>query len=902
MRITDRRRLRGPNIYYRDPVFIALVDLQEFTGRETCDIEGFTERLLSLLPGLAEHHCAAGRPGGLVDKMRRGTFFGHVLEHVTLELSHLIGRDVYFGRTLWAGTPGLFRLIMECPPDEWAEDPVAEQLMELGITVITEVAAGRVPDAVTGAGGGAVFGPRLQHAAGLYEAARLGVSAADLARAARERGIPVRRLSDVSLLQFGYGCYRSLVWAAITGRTSAVGVDIACDKAVTKQLLTTAGIPVPEGVVAGSAEEAARAFAYLGGPVVVKPVTGNHGRDVFITATAEETSAAFVTASRGGGLVMVEEYVPGTDYRVLVAGGRVITAELSPAQVRGDGVRDIAALVDQVNADPRRGLGHDRPLTKITLDDAVLGYLSRQGLALTSVPGLGQVVKLRHNGNLSTGGTSKDVTDEVHPTVARMCIRAAAAIGLDVCGIDLRLPDIRQPVGTGSAAAGGVIEINASPGLRMHLYPSEGQPRDVAGHIVDSLYPRGARSRVPIVSVTGTNGKTSTVRLIAHLLRRPGLTVGMTTTEGVFIDRDLIHASDASGPRSADMVLADPVVQAAVLETARGGIVRRGLGYDDADVAVVTNISEDHLGTDGVDTIEDLVAVKSLVAERIHDHGHLVLNADDPHCHAIARRPRVRDRRPVIRYFSLSPESPAIAEHLRDGGIAYVLEDGNLVEADGTGRVALASLSEVPLGRDGQAGFMIANVLAAVAAARALGVSAAQIRDALATFAPSLDNPGRLDVFRADQTPVVLDYAHNPAALAAVGRYVCERWGQDGVAVLTLPGDRTDDLVAESARAVARRFSRVVIYEDLDSRGREPGEMIKLISSALTEARPDIRWEPAASLAEAVQMGLKLSVPAAPGVPADPVLLVYEKLEPVVDLLGDLGAERDGGLPAVAPA
>jgi len=876
MRIVEVRRLRGPNVYCSRPAVTALVDLQEFTGRETVEVPGFTERVLELLPGLAEHHCAATRPGGLVDKMTRGTYFGHVIEHVTLELSHLIGREVYFGRTLWAGTPGWFKLIIECPQDEWPEDPVAGQLLALALRMVRETAGGGSPDP----------GPDLPRIASLYEEARLGVSTAELARAARQRDIPVRRLSDVALLQLGHGCRRRLVWAASTEQTSAVGVDIACDKEVTKQLLSAAGIPVPEGIVVHSAEEAADAFSYLGPPVVVKPLSGHHGQDIFVAHAPEDVIAAYGAAGAGGGLVLVESYIGGSDYRVLVVGGRVAAAaELCPAQVTGDGVSPIAALVDQVNAEPRRGIGHDRPLTRIVLDDVSITHLARQGLAPASVPALGQVVTLRFNANLSTGGTSKDVTDSVHPAVARMCARAAAVAGLDICGIDLRLRDISQPAATGGAS-GAVIEINSSPGLRMHLSPSEGSPRDVAGHIVDQLYPPGTTARVPIVSVTGTNGKTTTVRLIAHILRCAGLHVGMTSTDGVYIDGDLVHASDASGPRSAEMVLGDPGVQAAVLETARGGIVRRGLGYDRADVAVVTNISGDHLGADGVDTMDDLVAVKSLVAEQIAHRGQLVLNADDRHCAGLARRPAVADRDPVVRYFSLLPLSQVVTGHLRQGGLAYLVEDGWLTEAEGSRRTGLAHVRDVPQSWDGQAGFMVANVLAAVAATRALGVAAGDIRDALVSFGPGRDNPGRMDLFRVGQVPVLLDYAHNPAALSAVGRFARQHWGRPGVAVLTLPGDRTDALVAESAYAVACHFDRVVVYEDLDLRGREPGEMTKLISSALTAIRPGIRCELAADLDEAVTLGLAL---AAPG---DPVLVVYEKLEPVRAALGRLGAHR----------
>jgi cyanophycin synthetase len=894
--IVTLRRLRGPNIYCSHPVAIALVDLEELAGRETNEFTGFPQRLLAALPGLADHHCSAGKPGGLLTKLSEGTFFGHVLEHVTLELSHLIGREVYFGKTLWAGEPGLFRVIVECPEHEWAEDLVAGDLLALATTVVTEVVAGRRPDTVIGSpqeGGRPAPGSELQRVAMAYDENRLGVTTAALARAARQRGIPVRRLTAAALLQFGYGSNRRLVWAASTEQTSVVGVDIACDKAVTKQLMSAAGIPVPEGIVVHDTAEAAAAFGRLGGRAVVKPVSGNHGRDVFIVESAEEARSAFAVAGSKDGAALVEDYVVGTDYRVLVVGDRVVAAELAVAQVTGDGTADIAALVERANADPKRGVGHDRPLTRITLDEAAFDCLNRQGLTPASVPRAGQVVKLRHNANLSTGGTSKDVTDAIHPAVARMCMRAAATIGLDVCGIDLRLRDITQPPGTFSET-GGIIEINASPGLRMHLQPSEGEQRDVADYIVDKLYPPGVRSRVPIVSVTGTNGKTSTVRLTAHLLRHSGLLVGMTSTEGVYIGHDLVHDSDASGPRSADIVLGDPAVQAAVLETARGGIVRSGLGYDRADVAVITNITCDHIGTDGIETMDDLIGVKALVAEQVRQNGHLVLNADDRHSAGLARRPSVRDRQPVISYFSVSPGNPVIAEHLRGGGTAYLLDDGDLVEATDGVRITLASAHDLAVCADGQAEFMVANVLAAIAAARSLGVSVAAIRTALELLDPSRDNPGRIDTFRVGEIPVVLDYAHNPAALAAVGQFIHERWGRDGVAVLTLPGDRPDSQVAASAHAVAQTFDRVVIYEDDDLRGRAPGEMTKLIKAALTVARPGIRCEPATSMRRAVARGLALAAHT------DPVLVVYEKLRPVQKLLTSLGAERGAELLAMA--
>ncbi|HUY50926.1 MAG TPA: cyanophycin synthetase [Streptosporangiaceae bacterium] len=889
MRLIDTRRMSGPNIYTSRPVTVARVELDGLTGQETSDCPGFAARLTALLPGLAGHHCAAGRPGGFLDALARGTYFGHVTEHTALELSALAGRDVHFGRTVWAGADGRYDVITECPRDEPESSAVPRDLLVLAISVVTDVLAERAPQ----------LDDALAGISRLVAAARLGVSTAALARAARQRGIPVRRADSLSLLRLGHGCHRRLLWAALTEQTSAVGVDIASDKVLAKQLLGAAGVPVPDGVVACSAAEAADALRALGPPVVIKPRNGNHGANVIVgVASGAEAAEAYQRASVTGPEVIVEAYVPGTDYRVLVVDGRMVAAaRLRPASVTGDGCHDIEALVRLANADPRRGEGHALPLTRIALDDHALTHLAAQGLHPGSAPPAGQTVTLRRNANLSTGGTSTDVTDLVHPEVAAMCCRAAVAAGLDVCGIDVRLADISAPLlagaqpagqaGTGQASTGqvgAVIELNASPGLRMHLEPSAGRPRDVAGAIIDRLYPPGAPSRIPIVSVTGTNGKTTTVRMIAHILGQAGLRVGMATTDGVYCGGQLIHAADASGPRSAEMVLDDPTVEAAVLETARGGIIRRGLGYDRADVAVVTNITADHLGCDGVDDLDDLTDIKALVAEGIQPGGTVVLNADDPRAAGLAQRPAVRERNPVLRFFSLSAGSPVVMAHRMSGGIACVLRDDHLVEARGGEETLLLGVDELPGSFGGSAAHLVANALAAAAACRALGVSVKDIRRGFATFTPAQANPGRGNVYQVGGVPLVVDYGHNPAALASMGRLLHEAWGGEPVAAITLPGDRRDDLIAESAAAVAAWFSQVVVYEDSDLRGRQPGEMTRLITGSLSRHRPGIRIAAAHGPDDALRSALALASPA------DPVLLTYEKLAPVQALLTALGA------------
>ena len=873
MRLIDSHRLSGPNIYTSRPVSVARLELDGLTGQETSDCPGFDARLTSALPGLAGHHCAAGRPGGFLTALARGTYFGHVTEHVALELSALAGREVAFGRTVWAGAEGRYDVIMECPQDEPDSSAVPQDLLTLAMWVVTETLAERP----------APLRDALEPIARQVAAARLGVSTAALAAAARQRGIPVRRSGSLSLLRLGYGCHRRLLWAALTEQTSAVGVDIASDKVLAKELLAIAGVPVPAGVVARSAAGAAAALDTLRAPLVIKPRNGNHGANVTVGVTSPVQAAeAYQRASTSGAEVVVEEYVPGADYRVLVVDGHVMAAaRLHPASVTGDGRQDIGALVREANTDPRRGEGHALPLTRIVLDEHALSHLAAQGRRPGSVPGPGEVVTLRRNANLSTGGTSTDVTDLVHPEVAAMCCRAAAAAALDVCGIDVRLADIALPPGQ---QAGAVIELNACPGLRMHLEPTAGRPRDVAGAIVDRLYPPGAPARIPIVSVTGTNGKTTTVRMISHILGQAGLRVGMATTDGVYCGGQLIHEADASGPRSAEMVLDDSTVEAAVLETARGGILRRGLGYDRADVAVVTNITADHLGCDGIDDLDDLTGVKALVAEEILRGGTLVLNADDPRSAGLAQRSPVRKRNPVVRFFSLSGSSPVVMAHRMSGGIACLLRDGQLIEARGGEETVLLHTDELPGSFGGAAAHLVANALAAAAACRALGVSVKDIRRGFATFTPAEANPGRGNVYQVSGIPLVVDYGHNPAALASMGRLLREAWGGQPIAAITLPGDRRDDLIEESAATVATWFSRVVVYEDRDLRGREAGEMTRLISGALARHRPDIRVRPADGPEDALRWALALAAPS------DPVLLTYEELGPVRDLLARLGA------------
>ncbi|MFC7531285.1 cyanophycin synthetase [Actinoplanes sp. GCM10030250] len=890
MKIESLRRLRGPNVYLSRPAVVARLCLDELSGQETCDVTGFTERLLRALPGLSEHHCAAGSPGGFVSRLRNGTYFGHVTEHVCIELSQLIGRDVSFGRTVAAGEPGVYDVIVECPVDESPESHVPGELIATAIDLVLEVHGGSGPGAAT-------LTERLAGLAALAEREATGPSTRSIIAAARRRGIPVERFDDLSLIRLGWGNRRRLAWAAMTDRTSGLGVDIAGDKHVTRRVLGEAGVPVAPGGAARNPAEAVELFEEFGGPVVVKPRTGNHGRHVALNLT---TAAGVERAcTEAGGDVVVERQLSGRDYRVLVVAGEVVAAaERIAAHVVGDGRATVRELVERTNTDPRRGIGHSRALTRITLDDTSARVLRGQGHEPESVPAAEEVVWLRENANLSTGGTSRDVTDQLHPDVTRLCQRVAALVGLDIAGIDLRLPDIAAPVppiGEPEQITAGVIEVNAVPGLRMHLAPVHGRARDVGDAIVRAMFAGGSDGRIPTVAVTGTNGKTTVTRLTAHLLRGNGTRVGVTSTDGVVIDGRTVHVSDATGPRSAQMVLGDPQVEVAVLETARGGLLRRGLGYDWSDVGVITNITADHLGQDGLDSIDDLAHVKALVAERVRDGGTLVLNADDPWVRSLADRPRVRADRKRLVWFGLDATNPVVTEHLARGATAYVLHDGWLVQATGARRTPLVRLAEVPGAYGGAALHVAANTLAAIAAARALGARPETLVDRLAEFDFSVENPGRGTLFRLGEVSIFLDYAHNPAALAATLRTLHRLWGAERcVATVTLPGDRRDDLLAASAQILADGVTRVVLYDDSDPRGRRPGEVSAFVEREMRARRPKLCAERADGCRDAVVRAVRL---AAPG---EVVLVIYEKWAPIRALMAELGAVPAGGAPVAA--
>jgi cyanophycin synthetase len=586
---------------------------------------------------------------------------------------------------------------------------------------------------------------------------------------------------------------------------------------------------------------------------VVKPLAGNHGRGVSVgLQTPDAVAEAFAMAYKHGRRVMVEETFVGRDYRVLVVAGKVVAAaERRPAMVTGDGAHTVEELIEGANRDPRRGEGHSREMTRICIDDVAQAHLAASGVALTDVPAAGEPVVLSRTANLSRGGTAHDVTDRLHPSVALACERAARAVGLDVCGIDLVTESVEQPL-----TRGGIVEVNAAPGLRMHLAPAEGEPRDVGGAIVDALFPPGAPARLPLIAITGTNGKTSTTRMIAHVLGREGATVGMTSTEGVWIGGVLVAEGDTTGPASARAVLADPAVDVAVLETARGGIVRRGLAWDGADIAVMTNIAADHLGQDGIDTVDDIYRVKRIVAERVRAGGTLVLNADDARLAALPEDPAIRGVDRSVVFFALEP-GPVVARHRAAGGRAFYVVDRWIVEAEGDTERPLVPVAALPVTMGGAARFQVANALAACAALRAHGVPAERVAEGLQSFHPSEHNAGRANLYRLGAGYALLDYGHNPDGVEAVCQ-IAEHWhsGRSLTGIVGMPGDRPDGTIRDVGHVVARTFDRVVVRENEDLRGRQPGETAALLCESVAEERPDLPCEIVLDGAEALRREL----------------------------------------------
>jgi cyanophycin synthetase len=832
MQILDRSVYVGPSLYARFPVIRLELDLGALEAWPTGKLgPAFVDALAAALPGLAEHGCSYRVPGGFLRRMREddGTWLGHVLEHVAIELQNVAGEEVTFGKTRSAGRPGVYTVIYE-----YAQRHEGIAAGELGLRLLCSLLPaslqppGSVPEGWSWPEARDDFIRFAQRRA-------LGPSTASLVRAAEARGIPWLRLNDQSLVQLGHGKYQQRIQATVSGRTPHIAVELASDKEETNKILASLGLPVPRQELVTSETQAVRAAKRIGYPVVTKPFNGNHGRGISIRLTTEEEVAhGFNVAREHSRSVIVESFLEGDDHRLLVVNGELVAAtRRTPGHVVGDGVHTIVQLIEVVNQDPRRGVGHEKVLTRLELDAQAEKMLARAGLTAESVPEPGRVVPLRSTANLSTGGTATDVTDVIHPDNRDMAVRAIRAIGLDVGGVDFLSPNITESYRT---IGGGICEVNAAPGFRMHVAPSEGTPRDVAGPVIDMLFPQGSASRVPIAAITGTNGKTTTARMLAHITKMAGYTPGLTTTDGVYIDGQRTVQGDMTGPMSAQMVLADPQIDIAVLETARGGLLRAGMGVREVNVGAVLNVQSDHLGLKGIDTLEQLAEVKRVVIE-VAKHC-AVLNADDP----LVLKMSAHTDAENICYVTMNPQHALVREHIRAGGRACALEagvNGQMVTLyDRGSHIPLVWTHLIPATLEGRATHNVQNAMFAASLAFSLGVKLDAIRQGLRTFDTTFfQAPGRMNVYDEHPFKVLFDYGHNAHAVGMLAELAgrLEVAGRR-IVVLAGPGDRRDEDLRAIARAVAGRFDHYVCRRDDDLRERGPEDVPRIMAGELLAA------------------------------------------------------------------
>lgn len=818
MKILKVNKLRGPNIWANYPVLEAWVDLEEMKDTSSEMIPGFNERLMGWLPTMVEHRCSIGERGGFFVRLRRGTYMAHILEHVTLELQSLAGTPVGFGRARETNTDGIYKVAIA-----YKEEKLALACLDRAFELI-QAAINDTPYDV------AKVTAELREFA--YDVC-LGPSTRSIVDAAKARSIPWRRLNEGSLVQLGYGIHQRRICTAETDSTSAIAESIAQDKELTRSLLRSIGIPTPEGRAVESAEDAWEAAEDIGLPVVVKPQYGNHGRGVATNLQSQEqVIAAYNAAREEGRAIVVERHAPGDDYRMLVVGGKLVAAaRREPAHVIGDGQSTVQKLIDKVNEDPRRSDGHSTSLSLIKIDAVALGVLMAQGMTPDTIPPVGKKVLIRRNANLSTGGTAADVTDEVHPDVARHAIEAARVVGLDIAGVDIVAQDISQPL---QGQRGVIVEVNAGPGLRMHIEPSSGKPRPVGESIIDMMFPGTSNGRIPIISVTGVNGKTTTTRLIAHLVASSGKKVGMTCTDGIYVGGRRIDSGDCSGPQSARSVLMNPFVEAAVLETARGGILREGLGFDFCDVGIVTNIGEgDHLGLSDIETIEQLSKVKRCIIEAVHKNGFGVLKANDALTAEMAEKCKGR-----VIFFAIDENDPVLTNHRVKGERVVFVRNGRIFTAEGAEETPLTTLDQIPLTHQGRIQFQVENVLASVAACWGVGMSVEQIVLGLESFSAHMDKvPGRFNLLEVHGATVVADYGHNSSSLLAIIEALEQFPHSHRTVVYSAAGDRRDIDMIRQGEILADHFDRVILYEDQYLRGRKPGEISSIFKRGMDSGK-----------------------------------------------------------------
>jgi cyanophycin synthetase len=835
MKIDKIQALRGPNIWsvQRKKLIQMRLDLEEMEQFPTNKIEGFRERIEAMFPTMIEHRCSEGIRGGFFSRIDRGTWMGHVIEHIALEIQTLAGMETGFGRTRETKTPGIYNVVFS-----YTEENVGMFAAESSVAIAEALIAGTDYD----------LEADIQKMREIRERVRLGPSTGSIVEEAVSRDIPWIRLGTNSLVQLGYGINQMRFQATITCKTSSIAVDIACNKEQTKKMLDAASIPVANGGICVDEEDLDEVILKIGYPIVLKPLDGNHGKGASINVkNREDALEGLAYAKKYSHRVIVEKFITGYDFRVLVIDNKLVAAaKREPAHVKGDGKHTIQQLIDQTNKDPRRGYGHENVLTQIDVDRDTTDLLEKLNYTLETVPKKEEVVYLKSTANLSTGGTSIDVTDMMHPENIFLCERISRVIGLDVCGVDIMADNLTQPL---KENGGCILEVNAAPGFRMHLAPSEGLPRNVAAPVIDMLYPPGKPSRIPIIAVTGTNGKTTTTRLLAHIVKNNGYTVGFTTSDGIYVQNHMMEKGDTTGPISAEYILKDPTVEFAILETARGGILRSGLGFSRCDIGIITNIQEDHLGLSDIHTLDDLARVKSTVVKSIKKDGWAILNAEDEQCLKIANELSCN-----VAYFSMDENNPKVKQFSKEGKIVAVYENGFITIKKGEWKIRVERATHVPLTMGGKAKFMIANVLAATLASYLQGFKTDDISLSLQTFIPSAaQTPGRMNIFEFKKFKVLIDFAHNPSGYKGIEEYLSSVEATKKIGIIAGVGDRRDEDIKECATIAARMFDHIIIRQEKYLRGRTEEEIIGLILEGIAESGRNITHEIITKEVEAIK-------------------------------------------------
>ncbi len=866
--------MKGPNYWSvrRHKLIVMVLDIEEMEELPSNKIEGFKDRLVAMFPTMYEHRCSVGTAGGFFQRVEEGTWMGHIIEHIALEIQTLAGMDVGFGRTRGYGEEGVYNVVFA-----YMEEKVGRFAAESAVRICEALIKGEAYDMTKD----------IQEMREIREAERLGPSTGSIVAEAQSRGIPWIRLNKYSLCQLGYGANQKRIQATVTSETSSIGVELACDKEDTKFLLEQAEVEVPKGEIIRRESSLESTCKYVGYPLVIKPINGNHGRGITVNImNYEDALVAFHEAKKVSKAIIIEKFITGEDYRLLVINHVLVAAaKRTPAHVVGDGKSTVQELIDVVNSDPRRGFGHEKELTQITVNELTQNIIKEAGFTLDSVLEDGHQLILKDTANLSTGGTAEDVTEIVHPANVDMVERISKIIDLDICGVDIMTSDISKPL---SETGGAVLEVNAGPGFRMHLAPTSGLPRNVAAPVIDKLFPKhGDTGRIPIVAITGTNGKTTTSRLIAHIVKMSGYRVGYTTSDGVYIQNRLLMKGDCTGPASTEFVLKDPTVNFAVLECARGGLLRAGLGFKNCDIGIVTNVSADHLGLKGINTVEQLAKVKGVIPETVLPNGYAILNADDPLVYDMRRNLECN-----VALFSMDENNPHILAMQRKGGICAIYENGFITVCRGKWKMRIMKAVHIPLTYGGRAKFMIQNVLPAVLTATIQGISIQDMKAALESFIPSASQtPGRLNMFKFENFSVLLDYAHNPAGLRALQLFVNEIDATVKVGIIAGIGDRRVQDNNEMGSIAAEMFDEIIIRQDKRLRGKTEQELIKMLDDGIKMHDPNKKTTIIPSEKEAISFAIKNAVKGSL------IILCSDVIPDALELVQKFKAQEMQGIP-----